>query len=147
MAGARQFFHYVSYLQYPLMLLAMFFSVKPIIFGFDTIWADYNKLLVFMGLGISFSTFQDTQKTQNKLSKRVWENSRWGKIALLVMSLTTFWVLAFGMFGYFASENDIIRELAFGVIVLGIGLIGMLKAAIEMFENHRKDKQRSPTNE
>ncbi|MEQ9101170.1 hypothetical protein [Imperialibacter sp.] len=56
-------------------------------------------------------------------------------------------MLAFGMFGYFASENDIIKELAFGVVVLGIGLIGMLKAAIEMFENHRKDKQRIPMNE
>lgn len=32
------------------------------------------------------------------------------------------------------------ENAAVGVIVLGIGMIGVLKGAIEMFENHRKDK-------
>lgn len=73
MPSPKQLFHYLSYLQYPLMLIGVYFSVKPLIFGLDNIWKDYSSLLVFVGLGI--------------------------------------------------------------------GLVGMLKAVIEMFENHRLDKK------
>ena len=38
------------------------------------------------------------------------------------------------------SKDEIPKNITFGILVLGIGVIGMLKSAIEMFENHRKDK-------
>jgi len=38
------------------------------------------------------------------------------------------------------SKDEIPNNITFGILVLGIGVIGMLKSAIEMFENHRKDK-------
>lgn len=93
-----------------------------------------------MGLGISFSTLQDTTKTQNNFSKRVWESPKKGKIALLIMSMMSLSTILFGVYGLYVSEKESIKELSFGFIVLGIGLIGLLKTAIEVFENHRKDK-------
>ena len=94
-----------------------------------------------MGLGISFATLQDTTKTQNKMSKKIWEHPRKGKILILIMSLTTLFLMIIGLLSYFSSTNIKLKELSIGIIILAIGLIGMLKSAIEMFENHRIDKK------
>ncbi|MCF6279228.1 MAG: hypothetical protein L3J14_02660 [Flavobacteriaceae bacterium] len=140
-------FQAISYLQYPLMLLALFFSFKPYFNGIEymasnlkEVAKDYNYVLIFIGLGIAFSTLQDTTKTQNKFSKKIWENPKKGKIAIILITCMTFFTLIIGVFGYFISNNEIIKELSFGTIVMGIGLIGFLKTALEVFENHRKDK-------
>lgn len=144
----RRFFHIISYLQYPLMLLGLFFAVKPYFQGIDfmaenmdLVLKDLNTVLVLMGLGISFSTLQDTTKTQNELSRKIWEDPRKGQRMITFICCLIALILAFGIFGYFLSENEVIQEFSFGAIVLGIGLIGLLKSAIEMFENHRKDKK------
>jgi len=140
MNWTRDFFHYISYLQYPLMLIAVYYGIRPYIDGFDTVWTNYNNMLIFMGLGISFSTLQDTRKTQNKVSKKIWESPVKGKIFLAFLSLLILFFILIGLYGIYISDSDILQQLSFGTIVVGIGLIGMLKAAIEMFENHRLDK-------
>jgi len=118
----------------------LLFCLIPYFNGFEDIFKYYNYVLIFTGLGISFSTLQDTSKTQNNFSKRIWENPRKGSRLIIFISCFTLLVLGFGIFGYFISESTIIKELAFGTIVLGIGLIGFLKTGVEVFENHRKDK-------
>jgi len=137
MKNAAQLFHSISYLQYPLMLIGIYYCYKPLLFNADSIWADYNKALVFIGLAISFSTLQDTKKTQNKLSKRVWENPKYARAFLIYIALLIVFIISFGMFGLFGTENANVQELSFGAIIFGIGLIGLLKTAIEMAENHR----------
>jgi uncharacterized membrane protein len=140
MSNTRDLFHKVSYLQYPLMIVALYYAFKPYIVGFDTIWENYNFMLIFAGLGVSLSTLQDTTKTQNKISKRIWENPTKGKMMLVLIAITAVFLILTGLFGIYAATNEIIQQIAIGTIVFGIGLIGMLKAAMEMFENHRLDK-------
>ncbi|MBZ9629702.1 hypothetical protein LB465_02840 [Salegentibacter sp. LM13S] len=146
-------FQIISYLQYPLMLLALFFVIKPYLNGLDNfknnldiLFLNYNKALIFLGLAISFSTLQDTTKTQNNFSKKIWINPKKGKVMILLLTLITFSTLALGIFLYFFVSNNKLNELSFGVIVLGIGLIGFLKTAIEVFENHRIDKKTNANN-
>lgn len=136
----RDIFHKISYLQYPMMLIGLYYACSPFIVGFEHIWANYNYFLIFTGLGISFSTFQDTTKTQNKFSKSVWENPKKGKFFLGIMSFTSLFALSMGLFGIYLSTSDILTDLSLGFIVLSIGLLGQLKVASEMFEYHRKDK-------
>lgn len=143
----RDFFHYISYLQYPLMLIGLYFMLKPFLFDFhllkenpNVIFESINSALIFMGLSISFSSLQDTSKTQNEVSRKVWEDPKKGKSMILVFCFTILFMLSFGLAGLFIAEEGIIKDLAIGTIVLGLGMFGMLKAAIEMFENHRKDK-------
>ncbi len=138
MKNAKQVFHYISYLQYPIMLVALYFSFRPLLTNLVTIWADYNKALMFMGIAISFSTLQDTQKTQNNISKRVFENPKYANIFLVVICMQILASVSFGVFGVFISENAAIKEVAFGLILLGMGLVGLLKSAVEMAENHKK---------
>ena len=143
MNKTRQLFHLISYLQYPLMLVVLYFYVILIlsVVRGETDWAALNNALIFLGIEVGFSTLQDTTKTQNKISRRVWESPRKGKLMILLISLLVLFFLVFGLIGYFSSEENIHKEVSFGLIALGIGILGMLKSAIEMFENHRKDKQ------
>jgi hypothetical protein len=132
----KKYFQAISYLQYPFMVLALFYAYKPLFNGLENILADFNHTLIWMGLGISFSTLQDTTKTQNKLSLKVWQNPKYAKIFIYTFALFTLFLLVFGIFGIFLSSSEVLKEVAFGLIVLAIGLLGMLKAAIEMAENH-----------
>ena len=123
--------------------MALYFAFRPyfMTIEMDSIFKELNNVLIFMGLGISFATLQDTTKTQNKMSKKIWEHPRNGKILILIMSLTTLFLMIIGLLSYFNSTNIKLKELSIGIIILAIGLIGMLKSAIEMFENHRIDKK------
>ena len=123
------------------MLVGMYFALTPYFNGFQDIFGSINSLMLFMGLGISFSTLQDTHKTQNDFSKRIWENPTKGKAFLSLMGLFTLLFLVGGVVGYFLSDSSVLNELSLGLIVLGIGFLGLLKAAAEMFENHRLDKK------
>jgi hypothetical protein len=141
MKRATLFFHRISYLQYPLMLVAMYFILQPYLNGFQDALADINKGLVFLGLGISFSTLQDTTKTQNKISLRVYQNPGYARAFKISMIIVILFMLISGIFGMFASDDEKISEISLGMIVMGIGMIGMLKAVFEMAENHRRDKE------
>ena len=134
-----QFFQATSYLQYPFMLIALGYTLAPYFTGFDTFWTSVNKALIFAGLGISFSTLQDTSKTQNNFSKKIWQDPKKGKRALIVIALTALALLCFGMYGFLTAREGIAKEVGFGILMLGISYIGLLKAAIEMHERHRID--------
>lgn len=140
MINTRKLFHTISYLQYPLFAVAVYYACKPYVVGFDTVWANLNNVLIFGGLGISLSTLQDTTTTQNEFSRRIWQSPIKGKIALVVIAMMALLFILTGFFGIYISQNPILKELSLGTIVVGIGVIGLLKAAIEMFENHRLDK-------
>ncbi len=141
----KKFFHTISYLQYPLMLVALYFVIQPYLGGIDSAFDDFGKVLqginktfIFMGLGISFSTLQDTTKTQNEFSRKVWEDPKKSRRFLIMLSISILIILSFGVFAYFSSSDSAIKEVSFGAIVLGIGMVGMLKSAIEMADYHGK---------
>lgn len=134
-------FHILSYLQYPLMLIALYYALSPYWNDFQVNFKNIDRLLIFMGLSISFSTLQDTQKTQNKLSLKVWQSPRKGKLFLALICLSMLVCFAIGLVGYLMTEDHMIKEISSGLIILGIGMVGLLKAATEMFENHRRDKR------
>lgn len=131
----KQIFHLISYLQYPAMITGLIYTLKPYLDGVGVNLEYLNNALVFVGLGISLSTLQDTTKTQNKLFKLVRENPKKGKAIIILMSVITFLILVLGIFGIFFSGNHMLNELYFGLILLGVGLIGFLKSAIEVNEN------------
>ena len=139
--NARDLFHKISYLQYPLMLIAAGYVIMPYIEGFDKYLYYLNYALVFIGLGISFSTLQDTTKTQNKMSLRIWQDPAKAKKFLALFSFMTLAAMVFGLVGLFAAPDRVLSDISLGLVVLSIGMLGMLKSMLEMFENHRIDKK------
>jgi len=63
---------------------------------------------------------------------------------LALIGAMALFLILLGFYGIYVASSEIIQQIALGTIVFGIGLIGLLKAAMEMFENHRLDKN-SPT--
>ena len=145
MNNVKDFFNALSYLQYPLIGVSLvyygFFMLSLVEQELD--WRMLNYTLLFYGISISFSTLQDTRKTQNKLSENVWKSPRKGKIFLAMVSLMTLGFIVTGLIGVMYSQQPIHQELSLGLTVIGIGLVGLLKSAIEMFEHHRIDKNPS----
>lgn len=128
----RKFFQRVSYLQYPLYLVALYFIYRPLFNNLQTIWPDYNSAFAFFGLAIGFASLQDPTKPQNNFSKRIWESPKKSKIMLAYLSTMTGFILLFGLYAFAISENENLNTLSLGVIALGIGLLGMLKLCLEM---------------
>lgn len=125
----KQVFHYISYLQYPFLILTIYHTTVPYLNGLDhladnipLIFKSINKVLLFMGLAISFSTLQDASKTSVEIEKKIWKSSKKRIV---------------GLYGYFISENENVKEIALGTTVLGIGLISFVKTSIEVYENHK----------
>ncbi len=137
MKDPKKTFHIVSYLQYPFVLVALYFVFKPLLFGRDSIWEDYNIALVFYGLTISLMTLQDSAKT-DALSKRIFKNPKRTKRFLVTLTAFALLITLLGIYCLFGTENANLKSLSFGIISIGIGLIGVLKAAIEMAEALQK---------
>lgn len=142
MKNPKNVFHIISYLQYPLMLGSFAFYLPFIISlaNASPEWTKLNYFLILLGVALSFSTLQDTTKVQNTISRKVWESPTKGKVALITIALSAFTFLTVGLATLYLSKTDDSANIGVGITVLGIGLIGILKSAIEIFENHRKDK-------
>ena len=145
MNNIRDIFHKISYLQYLLMLVGGYFYILFIIslINRNIDWSQLNNVLIFFGISVSLSTLQDPTKTQNKMSKRIWQNPKKGKWALMIIAILVVMLITIGLIGVFSSSESTHQEISFGLVVLGIGYMGVLKVAIEMFENHRLDKNPS----
>lgn len=138
--GPRDVFQTVSYLQYPLMLVALGYAIKPLVTGLDGLLDDANYALLYMGIGIGLSSLQDPTRTQNEISRKVWQNPRKGMVMLWVLAFYAFGMIIVGLLGSYLSSTSAINQLSLGLFSLGLGMIGLLKTAIEMFEHHRLDK-------
>lgn len=139
MKNIERTFQIISYLQYPFMLLALFYCGKSIydIFALgikDTFLPNLNTALMLIGIGVSFSALQDSTKTQNNFSKKIWQNKKKGAIALLVMTCMVLFFFVAGGIGYFTATSSILEEISMGLIVLGIGYMGLLSVAINMYK-------------
>lgn len=142
-------FHYVSYLQYVFMLIAIaqfvllfaqFASLldEPELY-WDALLSVYSNFLFYFGIALSFSTLQDTSKTQNSFSRKIWESPKKGKIALILMVITTAVSIIVGLaLVGFQAEGGVLKEFGIGLTVFGIGYIGVVKTAGEMYLHHRK---------
>jgi magnesium-transporting ATPase (P-type) len=135
MPSPRLFFHRISYAQYPFMLLGVFFCYRPLFANLDALWVDMNLGLVFMGIGVSFATLQDTTKTQNNLSKRIFMNPRYTRWFMITAIGLVIFFLGFGLLGLLALADGPLHDLGYGLVSLGVGFVGLIKGAAEIAEN------------
>ena len=145
---ARDVFQWLSYLQYPAMLAALGYVFKSGLAmaatkaaGWNAIYDDSNYALLYAGVGIGLSSLQDPTKTQNEISRKVWQDPRKGRWMLVLLAVYALGAMLAGLIGAYRSENAIVNQLSLGLVAFGLGMVGLLKTAIEMREHHRLDKQ------
>lgn len=147
MKNIKQIFHILSYLQYPFLLIGLYFLFKPFFHGFNYAFSNpeflfktYNNMLIFYGLTLSFASMQDSTKTSLRYEKKIWQNP---KKARIIITSTIFTMIIFfiaGILGFIVKESAI-KEFSYGSLILAIGLLGYLKFQIEMYEHHKKVKK------
>ncbi|WP_269790221.1 hypothetical protein [Stenotrophomonas sp. Iso1] len=138
---ARQVFQWLSYLQYPALLVALAYAARPLFNGMQGMLDAYNSALLYAGVGIGMASLQDPTKTQNKVSRKVWEDPRKGRFMLWLIALQTLVPTVLGLLGAALADSTALSQLSLGLVAFGLGMIGLLKTAIEMREHHRLDKQ------
>lgn len=138
---ARQVFQWLSYLQYPALLVALAYAARPLFNGMQGMLDAYNSALLYAGVGIGMASLQDPTKTQNKVSRKVWEDPRKGRFMLWLITLQTLVPTVLGLLGAALADSTALSQLSLGLVAFGLGMIGLLKTAIEMREHHRLDKQ------
>ncbi len=135
-----ELFQKVSYLQYPAMLAGLAYAVKPAFTGLAGIFDDANYALLYMGIGIGLSSLQDPTRTQNEVSRKVWQDPRKGFLFLMLIAGQAFLMMAAGLIGSYFARDSALNQLSLGLFSLGLGMLGLLKTAIDMYEHHRLDK-------
>lgn len=151
-ATLRDIFQWLSYLQYPAMLAAITYTVKSAwavsavgSAGWPPVFDDGNYVLLYAGIGIGLSSLQDPTRTQNEVSRRVWQDPRKGRWMLLLLSFYTLASMAAGLAGAYLADTTAVNQVSLGLVAFGLGMVGLLKTAIEMREHHRSDKRPAPS--
>jgi hypothetical protein len=140
LAGANRFFQTLSYLQYPALLAAAAYAARPLATGSAHAFDDWNYALLYAGVGIGLSSLQDPMRTQNAISHRVWEHQRHGRWMLWLLAAEAFVPIVFGLVGAYLSRTTAPNQPSLGLVAFGLGMIGLLKIAMAMFEHHRIDR-------
>ena len=146
--SARDVFQWLSYLQYPAMLVALGYVFKSGLTlggqsanGLPVIYDDWNYVLLYAGIEIGLSSLPDPRKTQNEISRRVWQDPRKGRWMLILLATYALGAMLIGLIGAYRAEDTIVNQLSLGLVAFGLGMVGLLKTAIEMREHHRLDRQ------
>lgn len=146
--SVRDVFQWASYLQYPAMLVALGYMIKSVrtilavsTAGWSPVYDDWNYVLLYAGVGIGLSSLQDPTRTQNEFSRRVWQNPRKGRWVLALLAFYTLASMACGLAGAYLADSTVVNQLSLGLVAFGLGMVGLLKTAIEMREHHRSDRQ------
>ncbi len=146
-ATARDLFQWLSYLQYPALLVALGYGAKAgwslAMAGTDsgaTVYDDFNYVLLYAGIGIGLSSLQDPTRTQNEVSRKVWQDPRKGFLFLMLIAGQAFLMMAAGLIGSYFARDSALNQLSLGLFSLGLGMLGLLKTAIDMYEHHRLEK-------
>ena len=138
---ARQVFQWLSYLQYPAMLVALYYVASPFFTGLGGLLEALNNALLYAGVGIGMSSLQDPTRTQNEVSRKVWEDPRKGYWMLWLLTVQALLPILLGLAGTALAASTALSQLSLGLVAFGLGMIGLLKTAIEMREHHRRDRR------
>lgn len=152
--SVRDVFQWVSYLQYPALLVALAYMVKSALSassiaatGWAPLYDDWNYALLFAGVGIGLSSLQDPSRTQNEMSRRVWQDARKGRWMLALLAFYALGTMVVGLAGAYLADSTAVNQLSLGLVAFGLGMVGLLKTAIEMREHHRLDRQPASSSE
>ncbi len=152
--SVRDVFQGVSYLQYPALLVAVGYAVKAVLSvaatgaeGWSPVFDDANYVLLYAGVGIGLSSLQDPARTQNEVSRRVWQDPRKGRWMLALLAFYALGAMVVGLAGAYLADSTVVNQLSLGLVAFGLGMVGLLKTAIEMREHHRLDRQSASSSE
>ena len=74
------------------------------------------------------------------MSRKVWQDPRKGRWMLALLAFYALGAMAVGLLGAYRAQTTVMNQLSLGLVAFGLGMVGLLKTAIEMREHHRLDR-------
>lgn len=135
--NSKKIFGLISYLSLPFYLWGVYFLIKFIQVEMDgnNGWEELNNTLVLIGIGLTLASLKDANRGSNAISKRIWEKHTISVMLVSIISLSIGVLIMFGLSIMFFSQTYRSEAIAVGMIVLGIGMIGYLKYAVERIDS------------
>ena len=136
-------FHYASFLQYPFIVAALFYSYKPIIIGMDNfdkaeLISNYNLVLLFFGIAFSFTSLADITK-RTKLGNKVFGTKKSAKRWITYICILILITFTLAIYTMFFAINENLKDLSIGIFVFGIGIIGLLRMNLEIIKTYQPE--------
>ena len=138
-------FHYLSFVQYPFLLLALYYCYKPLLFGMETMISDFNNGLLFLGIALSFTSLADIRK-RTKIGDRIFGKPKNAKRWIAYVFFLVLAIFGLGIFIQFFSKSEDLKGLSIGVFVLGIGVVGLLRMNLEIIKSYQADWKNTNAN-
>lgn len=133
-----KYFHYVSYLQFPFLIIGLYYSYRPLFVGMKDMFSDYNMSLFFFGIGMSFSSLTNMRK-RTKIGDKIYahpKRAKWWLIYMIVLIIVIFTLATITMF---ITKDERFQEFGVGLFVLGIGTIGLLRMSLDAIEFYQNE--------
>ena len=146
----RLIFHALHYLSYPSYVIVGFYLIIKMDFSENLLSIEnlnsLNVMLVFLGLGFSFSSLQDMSRynTSHLSKKQIKRMSILSSLLVYLFILLALFFLYLGIdilyinSAFFLSNESLEpqywKELGLGLLFLGIGILGMSQHTINVAE-------------
>ncbi|MBO3100286.1 hypothetical protein [Gelidibacter pelagius] len=142
-------FHYASFLQYPFIIAALYYSYKPIIIGMDDfdkaeLISNYNLVLLFSGIAFSFASLADIRK-RTKLGNKIFGKQKNAKRWIIYMCILVLMTFTLGIYTMYFAKYEELKDLSIGIFVFGIGIIGLLRMNLEIIKTYQPEWKKSTT--
>lgn len=136
-------FHYASFLQYPFIFAALFYSYKPLIIGMDNfdkaeIISNYNLVLLFFGIAFSFTSLADIRK-RTKLGNKIFGKQKSAKRWIIYICILVSVTFTLAVYTMFFAKDESLKDLSIGIFVFGIGIIGLLRMNLEVIKTYQPE--------
>lgn len=136
-------FHYLSFVQYPFLVAALYYCYRPIIVGFkefgvEEMVSNYNLGLLFLGIGLSFASLADVTK-KTKIMDKVFGKPKRAKLWIIYICILILVIFSIATFLAFFSPNENLKGLSVGIFVLGVGMLGLLRMNLEIVKTYQKE--------
>ncbi len=131
-------FHYISFLQYPFLIIALYYCYKPLIFDNQNFAENYNLGLLFIGIGLSFTSLADIKK-RTKLGDKIFGNPKNAKLWIIYLGILVLSIFSLAIITMFFTKKPELNQISIGLFVLGIGTIGLLRMNLEIIKTYQPD--------
>lgn len=97
---------------------------------------DINNGLLFLGIALSFTSLIDINR-RTRVGDYIYGNPRRSAIWLSYLCILILGLFGLGIYGQFFSEKEGIKAVATGFMVLGIGVLSLLRMTLEIIKTYR----------
>jgi len=133
----------MSFLQYPFLLIALYYCFEPILLRINTsntydFIVSYNLSLLFLGIGLSFTSLTDITK-RTKIGDKLFGKRKNAKLWVIYLGALIIAIFILAIDAKFFSNNQKFNKIAIGLFVLGIGMIGLLRMHLEIIKTYQTE--------